>query len=484
MLELFSELNTQLVIVLILSIGLVAAFEFINGFHDIANAVATVIYTQSMKPQLAVLVSGVSNFAGVLAGGLAVAYVIVNLLPMDMLISINTTSGMVMVFSLLLSAILWNLGTWYFGLPASSSHTLIGSILGVGLVHAWLTHQSWQNGVNWSKAIDVGLSLLISPIIGFSLAGLMVFFIRKILPNSNIHKSPYQRQDIEGRKHPPFWSRFMLIISAIGVSFAHGSNDGQKGVGLVMLVLIGIAPAHYVLNQQSNTYQIERTRDAVIHLENLLLKHQAQLSLTFSETQPINQSNCDKENPIPTMRSIQATLNNINSYKQLRPDQRWTVRTNLLCLSDFTKHAIISKQLREADKNHLKDLEKDITKTIEYAPLWVILLIATSLGCGTLVGWRRVVKTVGEGIGKKNMTYGQGVCAQLTAAISIGFANIFGLPVSTTQVLSSGIAGTMVAEKAGLQSGTVRNILLTWLLTFPIAMMMSGLFYYIGIINI
>lgn len=480
MLEIFSGLDTHLIVTLIVSVFLVLAFEFINGFHDTANAVATVIYTQSMKPQIAVLASGVFNCIGVLSGGLAVAYAIVHLLPVDLLVSINTTRGMVMVFALLTAAISWNLGTWYFGLPASSSHTLIGSILGVGLANAWLSDQAWTSGVNWSKAIDVGMSLLVSPLVGFGLAGLMVWLLRRFMPLSNVHKSPYQRQQVEGRKHPPFWTRFMLIISAMGVSFAHGSNDGQKGVGLVMLVLIGIVPAHFVLNINSNAYHIERTRDAVGHVENFYLRNQALIAQSLPPSQGTSHAACNTSNPTQAAEAVKTQLANLGSYRDLSADQRWQVRVNLLCLAEFTQEASKIPQLSEADQKHLSALRADISFTTEYAPLWVIIAIAIALGTGTMVGWRRVVKTVGEGIGKRDMTYAQGVCAQMTAAISIGLANVFGLPVSTTQVLSSGVAGTMVAERAGLKGNTVRNILLAWLFTMPAGMILSAGLYYLG----
>ncbi|MBP6562251.1 MAG: inorganic phosphate transporter, partial [Neisseriaceae bacterium] len=212
MFELFSGLTAGLVILLLLSLLLVLAFEFINGFHDTANAVATVIYTQSMKPTHAVLASAVFNFVGVIAGGLAVAYSIVHLLPVDVLASDDSGRMLAMVFSLLIGAIIWNLGTWYFGLPASSSHTLIGAIIGVGVANALLSGQDLTQGINWGKAADVGLSLLLSPIAGFFLAFFMLHAFRFIFPETNIHKSPYQRQDVEGRKHPAFWTRFMRIL--------------------------------------------------------------------------------------------------------------------------------------------------------------------------------------------------------------------------------------------------------------------------------
>ncbi|WP_215780921.1 inorganic phosphate transporter [Paludibacterium sp. B53371] len=480
MLALFSGLYLKLAITLFLSLGFVLTFEFINGFHDTANAVATVIYTQSMKPRLAVFASGVCNFLGVLSGGLAVAYAIVHLLPVDLLVSVNTAHGMSMVFALLAAAILWNLGTWYLGLPASSSHTLIGAILGVGLANALLNHSPLSQGINWGKAIEVGMSLLLSPMVGFLISGLIVILLRRYRGRSNMHKTPYQRQQVEGRKHPPFWTRFMLILSAMGVSFAHGSNDGQKGVGLIMLVLIGIVPANYVLNMDSNPYQIERTRDAALHLQQFYAQHDAALQTLLSKNHYSVSHGC---NPLATGKTVDAlnqTLMNDTDYHNLSPEQRWDVRTRLLCLDDAAKLASQLPHLADGDKRNLQALRGDLTQTTEYAPYWVILSVALALGVGTMIGWRRVVKTVGEGIGKKDMTYAQGMAAQITAAISIGLASFIGMPVSTTHVLSSGVAGSMVADKSGLQFGTIRAILLAWLFTLPVSMALAAGLYYLA----
>src|SRR5262245_28446726 len=215
-------------------------FEFINGFHDTANAVTTVIYTRTLKPTPAVLFSGVMNFLGVLLGGTAVAFGIVNLLPVDLLIEGSASGALVMVLSLLLAGVMWNLGTWYLGLPVSSSHTLIGSILGVGIANS-LWKNEGLSGVNWGKAGEVGLGLLLSPLVGFILAGGLLLLMRRTLKEPRLYKPP------EGDDKPPGWVRAVLIATCGGVSFAHGSNDGQKGMGLLLLVLIGFLPFHYAL---------------------------------------------------------------------------------------------------------------------------------------------------------------------------------------------------------------------------------------------
>ena len=277
MLEMFNGLSFELGLGLALALTFVLAYEFINGFHDTANAVATVIYTKAMPPHMAVVASGIFNCAGVLAGGLGVAYAIVHLLPVDLLLNVASAHGLVMVFALLSSAILWNLGTWYLGIPASSSHTLIGAILGVGLANSLMTGVEISKGINVQKAIDIMLSLIISPTVGFIVAGLLLLLAKRLWNPSKMHKTPEERQQVDGKKHPPFWTRLTLVASAMGVSFSHGSNDGQKGVGLIMLVLIGIVPAKFVLNLESSPYQLERTRDAAIHLQQFYNRHQADL---------------------------------------------------------------------------------------------------------------------------------------------------------------------------------------------------------------
>ncbi|UGA39114.1 inorganic phosphate transporter [Chromobacterium haemolyticum] len=285
---------------------------------------------------------------------------------------------------------------------------------------------------------------------------------------------------MEGRKHPPFWTRFMLIVSSMGVSFAHGSNDGQKGVGLIMLVLIGIVPAKFVLDLDSTPYQLDRTRDAAIHLQKFYERHQVELNKIILPSKGSSQYECHPLETGDTVKRLLSTMGDGGDYHALSSEQRWNVRTELLCLDDAAKKASALPKLSADDKQMLQNLRKDLTTTTEYAPTWVIVAVALSLGIGTMVGWRRVVKTVGEGIGKKDMTYAQGVSAQMTAAISIGLASQFGFPVSTTQVLSSAVAGTMVADKAGLQMSTIRSIALAWLFTLPVSMLLAGGLYYVA----
>ncbi|MFV3307437.1 inorganic phosphate transporter [Pseudomonas sp. NY15181] len=483
MFDLFSGLDIWVGVSLVLALAFVLAFEFINGFHDTANAVATVIYTKAMSPYRAVILSGIFNFLGVLLGGVGVAYAIVHLLPVELLINVNTGHGLVMVFSLLAAAITWNLGTWYFGIPASSSHTLIGSILGVGLANALITGVPLADGINWGKAIDIGLSLIFSPLAGFLVAAGLLIGLKWMYPLSKMHKTPETRRDVDEKKHPPFWNRLVLVISAMTVSFVHGSNDGQKGIGLIMLVLIGIVPAQFVLDLNSTTYQIERTRDAATHLQQFYQRH----SETLGEMLALGKANdaempdlyrCDPKQTEATLNGLLGDLRGVSSYTELSNDARVQVRRYLLCLDDTAKKVGKLSELPAREKADLEKLRKDLTTTTEYAPFWVIIAVALALGIGTMVGWKRVVLTVGEKIGKQGMTYAQGISAQLTATAAIGLANIYSLPVSTTHVLSSGVAGTMVANRSGLQGGTVRNILMAWVLTLPASMgLAAGLFW-------
>ena len=486
MLDMFNGLNFTLGAGLFLALFFVLAYEFINGFHDTANAVATVIYTKAMRPHLAVLASGFFNFLGVLLGGLGVAYAIVHLLPVDLLLNISSTTGMVMVFSLLSAAILWNLGTWFFGIPASSSHTLIGSLLGVGIANALMKQVPISEGVNIGKAIDILLSLLISPTVGLILAGLLLLLIKQVWKSPKLHKTPQEREIIDGKKHPPFWARVTLIASAMGVSFVHGSNDGQKGIGLIMLVLIGLAPAGFVLNLDSTTYQIDHTRDAALHIQDLYKANQTQLAniITLDSgatgVVPANFS-CKTQDAMLAINTLHAQLTGVTQYEKLSVSARRDVRRLLLCIDDTAKKIAKLDVLSSKDKKDLNTLRKDLTVTTEYAPTWVIIAVALALGLGTMTGWRRIVTTVGEKIGKTGMTYSQGMAAQITAALAIGVASLTGMPVSTTHVLSSAVAGTMVANRAGLQFSTIKSILLAWVLTLPVTILLSGGLFYIGL---
>src|SRR5471030_2197731 len=476
MLHLFAGLDIHTGSLLILALLFVLFYEAINGFHDTANAVATVIYTRAMRSQLAVVMAGVFNFLGVILGGLSVAYAIVHLLPTDLLLNVGSTHGLAMVFSMLLAAIIWNLGTWYFGLPASSSHTLIGAIIGIGLTNAMVTNTSVLDALNIPKLIEVFLSLIISPVVGLVIAGSLVFLLRrywsKTPKQQRIHLTPAEREKKDGKRKPPFWTRTAMILSAAGVSFAHGANDGQKGIGLIMLVLIGVAPAGFVVNMSSTGYDIARTRDAVSNLQQYYLQHQKALPEVVDIEPPVipapttgtnpavsTEFHCDSSRALIAINRAMELLDNLQSYDGLSPFERSHVRRLLMCIADTADQVAKLPQTSTEDKRFMSNLRKDLLATVEYAPLWIIVAVAIALSLGTMIGWRRVATTIGEKIGKKGMTYAQGLSAQVTAAVSIGAASYTGMPVSTTHVLSSAVAGTMLVDGGGIQGKTVQNIL-------------------------
>lgn len=494
MLHLFAGLDLYTSLMLLLALVFVLFYEAINGFHDTANAVATVIYTRAMQPQLAVIMAAVFNFCGVLLGGLSVAYAIVHMLPTDLLLNMGSSHGLAMIFSMLLAAIIWNLGTWYFGLPASSSHTLIGAIIGIGLTNALMTGASVVDALNIPAVGNIFASLLVSPVVGMVIAGGLIFLLRRYWSGTKkrdrIHRLPEERKKKGGKKKPPFWTRISLIFSAAGVAFSHGANDGQKGIGLVMLVLVGIAPAGFVVNMSASGYEITRTRDAVNNLEVYFMQHPDSLKQVADKTQPIAppptadttpapEFHCRPANTMEALDRVKTLLPaNLESYDTLSVPQRSQLRRIMLCISDTADKVAKLPDSSRSDVHLLKKLKSDMLSTIEYAPVWIIIAVALALGMGTMVGWRRVATTIGEKIGKKGMTYAQGMSAQITAAISIGLASYIGMPVSTTHVLSSAVAGTMIVDGGGLQRKTVTSIAMAWVFTLPAAILLSGGLYW------
>ncbi|MGG5838651.1 inorganic phosphate transporter PitA [Huaxiibacter chinensis] len=496
MLHLFAGLDLHTGLLLLLALAFVLFYEAINGFHDTANAVATVIYTRALRSQVAVVMAAVFNFFGVLLGGLSVAYAIVHMLPTDLLLNMSSAHGLAMVFSMLLAAIIWNLGTWYFGLPASSSHTLIGAIIGIGLTNALMTGTSVVDALNIPKVLGIFGSLIVSPIVGLVVAGGLIFILRRYWSGTKkrarIHLTPAEREKKDGKKKPPFWTRIALILSAIGVAFSHGANDGQKGIGLVMLVLIGVAPAGFVVNMNASGYEITRTRDAINNVEVYFQQHPALVKKATGVDQLIpspeagaatapGEFHCHPANAINALERAKNMLGDIESYDKLSVDQRGQLRRIMLCISDVTDKVGKLPDVSADDKRLLKKLKGDMLNTIEYAPIWIIMAVALALGIGTMIGWRRVATTIGEKIGKKGMTYAQGMSAQMTAAVSIGLASYTGMPVSTTHVLSSSVAGTMIVDGGGLQRKTVTNILMAWVFTLPASILLSGGLYWISL---
>jgi inorganic phosphate transporter, PiT family len=460
-------------IALLIALG----FEFVNGFHDTANAVATVIYTHTLEPHLAVLWSGVWNFTGVLVSSGAVAFAIVSLLPVELILQVGSAAGFAMVFALLVAAILWNLGTWYLGLPASSSHTLIGSILGVGIANQLLSPHTATSGVDWAQARNIGEALVISPVVGFVCAGGLLLLMKFVIPNQTLYKAP------EGIKPPPFWIRSLLVLTCTGVSFAHGSNDGQKGMGLIMLILIGTVPTAYALNGAVTPADV---------IDFVAVSAQASDALDHYAPPDVHPADARAEatayirtrslalGTVPAVsRMVHDIAHDLERYRDLRnvpQDQVRNFRNDLYIVSESLR--LMQKQGRPAfspeDRAILKNYKSHVDAATKFIPLWVKVAVAIALGLGTMVGWRRIVVTVGEKIGKEHLTYAQGAAAEITAMLTIGAADWFGLPVSTTHVLSSGVAGTMAANGSGLQLTTLRNLLLAWVLTLPASMLLAG----------
>ncbi len=478
---------------LLLALALLIAlgFEFVNGFHDTANAVATVIYTHSLEPNIAVVWAGVCNLAGVLASSGAVAFAIITLLPVDLILQVSSGSGFAMVFALLIAAILWNLGTWWYGLPASSSHTMVGSILGVGIANQLMNLHSGAAGVDWEQAVKVLKVLLISPIVGFGAAALLMLLSKRLLKYPSLYEAPQDKQP------PPWPIRALMILTCTGVSFFHGSNDGQKGMGLIMLILIGTVPTAYALNHAVSAREIQDFITASEQVGRTLDRH------VGSNALPAADARAEVKNYIRTQQLQPATLpalrelvDNVTrevapykAYQSVPAQEQSNVRNDMYLTSEGIRllrknDASLVKQHRPVvfsaqEDAALSNYKKKLDKATKFIPNWVKVAVALALGLGTMVGWRRVVVTVGEKIGKEHLTYAQGASAGLVAMATIFAADNFGLPVSTTHILSSAVAGTMSANGSGLRWSTVRAIAAGWVFTLPAAALLSGWRYWL-----
>ncbi len=465
-------------IALLIALG----FEFVNGFHDTANAVATVIYTHTLEPHLAVVWSGMWNLIGVLLSSGAVAFAVVSLLPVELILQVGKGAGFAMVFALLVSAIIWNLGTWWLGLPASSSHTLIGSIIGVGIANQLISVKTGTSGVDWGQAANVFRSLLISPVVGFVCAALLLLLAKAVIKDKRLYQAP------EGTEPPPFWIRCLLILTCTGVSFAHGSNDGQKGMGLIMLILIGTVPTAYALNHAVGVSQVQDFA-AVSEQAIAAVNHYVDPNAVTGDTrEELTNYIRTKDFTPATMLAMRQLIGDIEHevilYKALAKvpaEDQANVRNDMYVISESIRlwEKAGKPVISDADEATLKNYKAHLDLATKFIPSWVKVAVALALGLGTMVGWKRIVVTVGEKIGKDHLTYGQGAAAELVAAGTILAADRFGLPVSTTHVLSSGVAGTMAANKTGLQLETVRNIALAWVFTLPAAALLSGTLFWI-----
>jgi inorganic phosphate transporter, PiT family len=467
-------------IALLIALG----FEFVNGFHDTANAVATVIYTHSLQPQVAVIYSGTMNFLGVLSSSGAVAFAIVSLLPVELILQVGAGAGFAMIFALLIAAIVWNVGTWFLGLPASSSHTLIGSIIGVGVANQLMADGATAtSGVDWSQAMGVFRALLFSPLVGFIGSALMLLAMKALIRDKRLYTAPATKSA------PPLWIRGLLCLTCGAVSFAHGSNDGQKGMGLIMLILIGTVPTAYALNRAVPDSHLPAFLAATQQVQAVFDSRSGNLTFppAAAQTQVTDALKLRRIDDKSTYAALGVMAGDIGgqvkSYGSLNKVPAAVVqniRNEMFMVSEAIRY--LQNQhvaFTPAEAGALKTYKGALDDSTKFIPTWVKVSVAVALGLGTMVGWKRIVITVGEKIGKTHMNYGQGASAELIAAATIGLADIYGLPVSTTHVLSSGVAGTMAASGAGLQWGTVRSMIMAWVLTLPAAILMAGSLYYV-----
>jgi inorganic phosphate transporter, PiT family len=469
-------------ILLFVALLIALAFEFVNGFHDTANAVATVIYTRALPANFAVVWSGMFNLLGVLLSSGAVAFGIISLLPVELILQVGSSAGFAMVFALLIAAIVWNLGTWYLGLPASSSHTLIGSIIGVGIMNALLRGRDGTSGVDWSKATEIGYALLLSPVFGFCVAAILLLVLKFVVRNAALYAEP------KGDQPPPWWIRGILILTCTLVSFFHGSNDGQKGMGLIMLILIGTVPTAYALNRAMPVSQMEQFQATSKAASAIIAEKAAGYNVLGNPRPAVTAYVAQRkinEGTYPSLAvlidDIAAQVEQYGSLAKIPAIAVGNTRNDMYLASEAVRFLMKDKEndLSKEQVATLSAYKGSLDNATKFIPTWVKIVVAIALGLGTMIGWKRIVVTVGEKIGKTHLTYAQGACAEVTAAATIAAADVFGLPVSTTHVLSSGIAGTMAANGSGLQLSTVRNIAMAWVLTLPAAMLISGGLYWL-----
>jgi PiT family inorganic phosphate transporter len=467
----FQPGSTTAIIALALCFALVLAFEFANGFHDTANAVATVIYTNALKPPQAVLLSAFMNFLGVLLGGIAVAYALVELLPPDVLSPPNGDPAVPMLVALFATALAWNIFTWLFGIPNSSSHCIIGSLIGVAVGDALLHHRGIGSSVDWGQIWNVLRALLISPVLGFVGAGLLYLIVRALIRDPHLYEAPK-----EG-KPPAIWVRGLLILTCTGVSFSHGTNDGQKSIGLIMLTIIGLMPASFALNPLDQA-----------GINNL--PHYAQQALPLVQ----RYGDAFKKDALDSAQRLQnaapdtgakrnaTTPQNTDIHAGSQPEPvetRSAIRAEVYTLIAELKAIGRDPSASKEDRALAIKVGASMHPAVEYAPWWVRALSAVCLGLGTMIGYKRIVHTLGERLGKAHLTPAQGASAELVGALLIGTAGFTGLPVSTTHIITSGIAGTMVGSGVGINPKMFTRIALAWVFTLPITIGVAAVLFYV-----
>jgi PiT family inorganic phosphate transporter len=388
-----------------------------------------------------------------------------------------------MVFALLMAAILWNLATWWRGLPASSSHTMIGSIIGVGVANQMMQGNPGTSGVEWDQVIKVFKALALSPVIGFAMAALLFLLFKLLARDPRLYKAP------EGSAPPPFYIRLLLIGTCGGVSYFHGSNDGQKGMGLIMLILVGTVPTAYALNHTVSAKDVQTFAAVSTQVSGALNSYEEPGAVVQDSTAELEKFVAKKTYEPGVMVALQQMINDIRneavsygSLAKVPADMQANVRNQMYLTSETLRllpKAQGAPKFSANDNKAIANYKSFLDKSTRFIPTWVKVAVALALGLGTMIGWKRIVVTVGEKIGKTHLTYAQGASAEITAMITIWMADNLGLPVSTTHVLSSGIAGTMAANRSGLQMSTVRDIALAWVFTLPAAAVLSGCLFWV-----
>ncbi|WP_343190302.1 inorganic phosphate transporter [Buchnera aphidicola (Mollitrichosiphum nigrofasciatum)] len=496
MLHLLPNFYINTTTVFIISLLLVVLYEIINGFHDSANALVIVVHTKVLSPKVAIIYSSIFNFLGVFFGGLSVAYAIIHLFPLKVIFDTSSNNGIKMITSVLIVSIFWNFLTWYLCLPISSSHTLLGSILGVSCIDALIKNISIIQVLNILNFKYVFLSFIISPIIGLFFSGLLLLFFKKIL--NKFYNKCYINFKINNKKKsykknkPSLIMKIMLILSSFGVSYSHGANDGQKGVGLMMLILIILTPSQYFINFQLTKSEIHDVQFFFENFKTSIFKSNEDLKKKYffskNNSSPLNKNKYEinstifitneQKNILYFISYLEYILNLLDNFQNLTYNEKNQIRKHLLCINNIIKEIICTIKIKE-EKIYLNNMNIQISKLTQKTPFWVIFLIALSISIGTTMGWKRIFKTIGTKIGKKKITYEQAISAQIATALSVGFSSYFGFPISTTHILSSSITGAILFDGFQLQMHTIKNIIYAWFFTFPIVFFLSGFIYWL-----
>ncbi|MGI9291247.1 MAG: inorganic phosphate transporter [Gammaproteobacteria bacterium] len=460
MVDLLEYLPPPSVWLLVFVFVLIVLQEGVNGFHDTANAVTTVIYSNSLNPTQAISVSVVCNFFGVLIGGTAVAFSLVFLLPKEMVAGISTVGEASLMLALVVTAVGWNIATWWFGIPNSTTHTYIGSIIGVSMAHAAIMGQPVLDGINWVEGEKVILTLFLSPVLGFLLALIFFRLIKGLLKNPAMFE-PHKEGVV-----PPAGVRYPLIGGLVGVSLLHGSNDGQKSIGLLLMVLMGMMPGLYAIDPVKDRASYEHALSVIEDLETvattlapneLLAPHASAIMEELAHIRDIAKRDFENR-PLSEAEEIKFRAEILDIHS---------------AVGRTIKYADALKALSPEERNKLKRAHESLNRLIEDVPFWLILLSSIALGLGTGIGYKKIVATLGSKMGGKAMSPAQGLAAQSAAVAAIAAGDVGGMPVSTTHVLTSGVAGGVVGARDTLQWSTLRAIIVTWFTTLPGCVMVS-----------